>query len=157
MASPDFSWGSRCCRGLRLFITSRCVLAACFIRIGFVSKSCWGRTFQLSSFQFIFQDELYIAQEEEKQHAVAQFDLGMKPKLKQSDRTKSLSLPSIHAVKPVESAIRIAFDSPKVANKKKPEISSLIMNVITASNRLQKLDDQQGRKRVCGLFFICKA
>lgn len=107
---------------------------------------------------FWFQDELYIAQEEEKQHAIDQFDLGMRPKLKQSDRKKSLSMPNIHAVKPVESAIRVAFDSPSVPNKKKKtdgQISSLVMNVITASNRLQKLDGQQpGRKKVCWIMFI---
>jgi hypothetical protein len=60
----------------------------------------------------------------------SQYDLGLKPKLRESERfQKSLSLPQIRLVKPVESAesskiVNIAFDSPKVPQKKKTYIQS---------------------------------
>lgn len=123
------------------------MLAACCTKIGFVQS----KVSELSVLIFRFQDELYLAQEEEKLLAVSQFDLGMKPKFKNSDRTKSISMPNIHTVKPVESAIRVAFDSPKAPTKKKTDGQIKIMNVTTVSNRLQK---QTFQKRVCKINLI---
>jgi hypothetical protein len=105
------------------------------------------------------QDELYVVQEEEKLLSVAQYDLGLRPKLKKSDKMKSLSMPNVHAVKPVESsagsgktAIQVkAFDSPKAPIKKKDVQINTIKRIedIMISKRLQRMDAQGiGRKKV---------
>jgi len=100
-----------------------------------------------------------VVQEEEKLQSVAQYDLGMRPKLKKSDKMKSRSLPSIQTVKPVDSAsstktIQVrAFASPEAPIKKK--LAKIIaikrMEDIMISNRLRKLDVKSfgnGQKKV---------
>lgn len=100
-----------------------------------------------------------MVQGEEKMRSIAQYDLGLRPKLRKSDRKKSLSMPNVHTVKPVDSAgssqaaIQVkAFDSPKVPIKKKIDgqiSAAMIMEDIVNANRLQKLDGKGlGRKRV---------
>lgn len=99
-----------------------------------------------------------MVQEEEKLRAIAQYDLGLRPKLRKSDKMKSLSLPSIvQTVKPVESAgsskpIQVrAFDSPKVPIKKKNDAQqiSTAKRAEAISSRLLKLDGKgTGRKKV---------
>jgi hypothetical protein len=90
--------------------------------------------------------------------SIAQYDLGLRPKLKKSDKMKSLSMPNVHAVKPVESSagssktIQVkAFDSPKVPIKKKDVQINTIKRIedIMISNRLQRLEVKgMGRKKV---------
>lgn len=105
------------------------------------------------------QDELEIVQREERQQAVAQYDLGLRPKLKESDKLKSLPMPDVQAVRPVESggssgkAIRVkAFDSPKVPIKMKAaaQINEIRrIEDIASWSRFQKLDVKgNGRKKV---------
>jgi hypothetical protein len=107
-----------------------------------------------------------VLQEEEKLEAVSQYDLGLKPKLRKSDRKKSLSMPNVLSVKPVESAgsngsnktIPIAFDSPKAPIKKKFDGQIITIkrfeDVVGLTNRLQKFDARNiGRKKVRKLKF----
>lgn len=72
-------------------------------------------------------------QREKETRPKSQYDLGLRPKLKESERLKkSLSLPQIQTVRPVESAgsgevvsIEVkAFESPKVPIKSKPYVKS---------------------------------
>lgn len=88
-------------------------------------------------------------QKEKEARPKSQYDLGLRPKLKESNRLKSLSLPHIQTVKPVESAgssapsIQLkAFDSPKVPIKYKidGQINAINKKIeeITLSYGLQK-------------------
>lgn len=103
---------------------------------------------------FFHQDELYVVQEEEKLQSIAQYDLGLRPKLRKSDKIKSVSMPTVESA---GSSIAIqvkAFDSPKVPIKKKSlnvQISAATrIEDIAESNKLQKLDVRNtGRKKVC--------
>ncbi|CRK90740.1 CLUMA_CG004432, isoform A [Clunio marinus] len=103
------------------------------------------------------RDELYAAQEEEKSRSKAQYDLGLAPKLRDSNHRRSLSMSDVHTVRPVESpgstkAIQVkAFDSPKVPIK---NITVGKISVITKadeliiSNQLQRFDVRNnGRKK----------
>lgn len=97
-------------------------------------------------------------QEEEKLQSIAQYDLGLIPKLRKSDKMKSLSMPNVvQTVQPVESAgsskaIQVkAFDSPKVPIKKKaiaPVYNTMRIEDFAISNRLLKSDMNNGRKKV---------
>jgi hypothetical protein len=112
------------------------------------------------------QAELYVVQEQEKLLSVAQYDLGLKPKLKKSDKVKSLSMPNVQTVKPVESAgstktIQVkAFDSPKVPHKKKIDdqiytVDGGMQDFVALATRLQRLGVKEiGRKKV-RISFVC--
>jgi hypothetical protein len=90
--------------------------------------------------------------EEDKKREFVEYDMGWKPKFKKSDRMKkSVSLPNIITVRPVESsgssgsskAIEVkAFDSPKAPIKKKQLEQQQIFAIskMEIHNRLQKLD-----------------
>lgn len=88
-------------------------------------------------------------QEQDKARNFVRYDLGFKPKFKKSARLeKSLSMPNIIAVRPVESAdsgsigtVEVkAFDSPKVPIKSKQQQQIYIINNMEIHNRLNKLD-----------------
>lgn len=98
-------------------------------------------------------------QEEEKLRSIEQYDLDLKPKLKKSDRVKSVSMPNVQAVKPVDSVGSSkwiqqvkAFDSPKVPIKKKPDAqinAAIRIEDFAIANKLQKLDGRNiERKKV---------
>jgi hypothetical protein len=84
----------------------------------------------------------------------SQYDLSLRPKLKKSDKLKSLSLPHIQTVRPVESAgsssnsaksIEVkAFDSPRVPIKYKTDDQINAINkkieAITLSHGLRRLE-----------------
>lgn len=99
-----------------------------------------------------------MVQEEEKLRSIARYDLGFTPKLSKSDKMKSLSMPNLQVVKPVElsagsrKAIQVkAFDSPKVPIKNKAIQNNNVKRIddIMTSNRLQRLDVKSiGRKKV---------
>lgn len=96
---------------------------------------------------------MYELQVEEKKRRFVQYDMGFKPKFKKSTRLeKSLSMPNIIVVRPVESgsssgnsskAIEVkAFDSPKVPIKGKqldPQ-QIFVISTMEIHNRLNKLD-----------------
>jgi hypothetical protein len=106
--------------------------------------------------------------EEDKKREFVEYDMGWKPKYKKSDRTKkSVSLPNIITVRPVESsgssgssqAIEVkAFDSPKAPIKKKQFEQQQIfaINKMEIHNRLQKLDAKTfgSRKVRCSYTFL---
>jgi hypothetical protein len=90
---------------------------------------------------------------EREARSKSRYDDGLRPRLRKSDRLKSLSLHNIQAVRPVESAgssgstsIRVrAFDSPKVPIKNRfddGKINALNKKIeeITISNGLQRLN-----------------
>jgi hypothetical protein len=105
------------------------------------------------------QEELYKVQREKETRPITHYDLSVKPKLKKSDRMKSLSMSNIHTVRPVESAgstgtvsIEVrAFDSPKVPIK-----NAHIVGQLNAINR--KIEEMNSARKVIELsviFFSC--
>ncbi|KAG5682787.1 hypothetical protein PVAND_012118 [Polypedilum vanderplanki] len=108
------------------------------------------------------KEELLVIQKEKEARPKSRYDDGLLPKLKQSDRLKSLSLPyNIQAVRPVESAgssgsksIKVkTFDSPKMPIKNRFDdgqiniINKKIEKITTQESRLQRLDLRNFGKR----------
>jgi hypothetical protein len=109
------------------------------------------------------QEELVVIQKEKELRPRTQYDLGWRPKLRKSDRRKSLSLPDIQTVRPVESAgssgtmsIKVkAFDSPKVPVKNRFDdgqinaINKKIEEVMIAQSGLHRLNVRNmGKQKV---------
>ena len=108
------------------------------------------------------REELYEIEEEKKKRPMTQYDLSLKPKFKQMDRKKSLSMSSIKMVKPVISAGSIkaitvkAFDSPKVPIKNQnnvgPTIISKMVDTTGVYSRFQKPDNNKTMQRMKVIF-----